>query len=76
MTNHKTQVTVRYTNIKMVDESNNDAVTIVDVNGKLTLTDAKNHAKEMGLTFISKEDKKDFFFVDTNALKALKTTGE
>lgn len=76
MNNHKTQVTVRYTSIKMVDESNNDEVTTVDVNGKLNLTDAKNHAKEMGLTFISKDDKKDFFFVETDALKALKPTGE
>lgn len=69
--NHKTQVTVKQTAIKMIDESTNE-VTIGRVNGKMNITESKQYAHDRGLTYISKEDTKDVFYVDTNQLKQLR----
>lgn len=68
---HKTQVTIKQTAIKMIDESTNN-VTIGTVNGKLNITQSKQYALDKGLTYISKEDTKDVFYVNTNDLKLLR----
>lgn len=68
---HKTQVTIKQTLIKMIDESTNEVITGT-VNGRLNITESKKYAHDKGLTYISKEDTKDVFYVNTNKLKSLK----
>ena len=68
---HKTTVTVQVTTIKMINEFN-DEIFNHNVNGKLTTTDAKEIAKEIGYTYISKTVSKDTFDVPTKLLLELK----
>lgn len=69
--NHQTQVTIKQTAIKMIDESTNE-VSTGTVNGRLNITESKKYATDRGLTYISREDIKDSFFVNTDTLKSLK----
>lgn len=73
LNNHLTPVTVRQTIIKYFDESNNQ-VHDVKVVGKLNITESKDYLKKCNLgIFISKEDVKETFNVDTIALIQLKS---
>ncbi len=68
---HQTQVTVRRTEIKMVNEAN-DMVYTVNVYGKLNVIDSKKYAKKVDCTYVSKEDIKEVFWVDTHELMSIK----
>lgn len=67
---HETEVTIQVTTVKLINEVNDEVFTM-QVNGKLTTTDAKAYAKEVGYTFVSKENSKQTFVVNTNDLKQL-----
>lgn len=70
---HLTPVTVRQTLVKYFNEDNNEVHTITLV-GKLNITECKNYLKDNNLgIFISKEDIKETFNVDTVALIQLRT---
>lgn len=66
-----TTVTVQVTTIKMINEVN-DEIYNHNVNGKLTTSQAKNIAKEIGYTYINKDVSKDTFNVPTKLLLELK----
>lgn len=51
---HTTQVTIQVTQVKCLDESNNEVI-IIDCYGKLNVTQSKQIAKDNGLTYISKQ---------------------
>lgn len=72
MNNHQTEVTTITTNIKLIDETNNDEVKQQVINGKLNVSECKSIAKELGLTFVSKDVNKDTFNVNTDLLIELK----
>ena len=73
LNNHLTPVTVRQTIIKYFNESENQ-VHDVKVVGKLNITESKEYLKKCNLgLFISKEDLKETFNVDTVALIQLKS---
>ena len=73
LNNHLTPVTVRQTIIKYFNESENQ-VRDVKVVGKLNITESKEYLKKCNLgLFISKEDVKETFNVDTVALIQLKS---
>lgn len=72
MNQHQTEVTTVTTSIKMIDESNNDEVKQQTVNGKLNVSECKSFAKELNLTYVSKETMKDTFNVNTDSLIQLK----
>ena len=70
--NHLTPVTIRQTVIKYFNESNNQ-VHDIKVVGKLNITESKEYLKKCNLgIFISKEDLKETFNVDTVALIQLR----
>lgn len=68
---HMTTVTIQVTNIKLINELNDEVYTI-NVNGKLNTTESKAHAKEVGYTFVSKENVKESFEVNTTELLQLR----
>lgn len=72
MNDHQTEVTTITTSIKLIDESNNDEVKHHVVNGKLNVSECKAVAKELGLTFVSKDVNKETFNVNTDSLIQLK----
>lgn len=67
-----TNVTVQVTNIKMINELNDEIFNHTE-NGKLTTAQAKLVAKEIGYTYINKDVSKDSFNVPTKLLLELKT---
>lgn len=70
--NNLTEVTTVTTLIKMIDESDNDKVINHTAFGKLTITECKKLAKDLNLTYVSKEVVKESFEVDTAKLIELK----
>lgn len=68
---HTTQVTTQITDIKMINEET-DNVATNSFNGKLNVTECKALAKQLGLTFVSKTNRKETFEVNTNELHKLK----
>lgn len=72
MNNHQTEVTTITTTIKLIDETNNDEVKQHVVNGKLNVSECKTVAKELNLTFVSKDVNKETFNVNTDDLINLK----
>ena len=53
--NHTTKVTIQVTNIKCLNEENNEVI-VINAFGKLNLRESKQIANEHELTFISKEN--------------------
>ncbi len=68
---HVTKVSVQSTFIKMINEVD-DYVYTIEINGKLNITDSKHKAKDLGYTFISKENVTTTFNVNTDELIKLK----
>lgn len=68
---NKTLVTVHFTNVKFYHESNNTVET-VKVAGKLNTTQSRAYATDNGGIFISKDNVKESFDVDTIRLIQLK----
>lgn len=68
---NKTKVTVRFTEIKMYNQST-DSVDTVRVNGKLNVSQCKEYAKNSNSLYIDKTDSKESFLVDTTQLILLR----
>lgn len=68
---NKTLVTVHFTNVKFYNESTN-TVESVKVAGKLNTTQSRTYATDNGGIFISKDNVKESFEVDTIRLIQLK----
>lgn len=66
-----TKVTVKFTVIKMFQESS-EQIETVKVNGSLNISQCKEFAKNSGYIYISKENVKESFNVNTTQLILLK----
>lgn len=68
---HQTEVTIDMTHIKMVDEEIDEVFTAI-MYGKLNVMECKKVAEGMRYTYVSKENLRETFYVETNELDKLR----